>query len=343
MAQLSSIWPICLLGCSASRRSRSCSCSATFQLRIGIAEVHQRLRRTAICGLPVLHARIIGRPPAAADLMEDNINTDINMANSSQVPVPPNQTNASWLTFHPDMEEDNRKRARLRKSIQLFLSRKLKIPPIHIPSSTIPAKITSNRLLSTCRFPRTPSLHGGGDHNTTTDDDSNSRDHAATLSDVDRFLFDNFRSLYINDGDNGRRPSSSPGAFTPYVDTTQPAAAAETSSTMSESVAEDVRETSPGDENGSSTAIMLFSMDPYKDFRGSMQNIIEMHHGEEPLPLDWDFLEELLFYYLQLNDQSVHKYILKAFADLTAGAHVSCPARGKSQWTDKNVRSRKDY
>uniref|UniRef100_J3L1I5 Transcription repressor n=1 Tax=Oryza brachyantha TaxID=4533 RepID=J3L1I5_ORYBR len=237
------------------------------------------------------------------------------------------------------MEEDNRKRAKLRKSIQLFLSRKLKkIPPIHIPSSTIPAKITSSRLLSTCRFPRTPSLHGGGGGG-----GGNSRDQAATLSDVDRFLFDNFRSLYIHDGDNNARRPSSPGKLTSIVDRTQPAAAAaETSTSRSDSVADDIRESS-GDENSSSTAIVLFSMNPYTDFRRSMQSMIELHHGEETLPLDWDFLEELLFYYLQLNDQSVHKYILKAFADLTAGAHVSRPARGKTQRTDKSVRSRKGY
>uniref|UniRef100_A0A453MUI1 Uncharacterized protein n=1 Tax=Aegilops tauschii subsp. strangulata TaxID=200361 RepID=A0A453MUI1_AEGTS len=56
--------------------------------------------------------------------------------------------------------EDERKRAKLRKSLQLCISKKLKkIPPIHIPSSTIPATIASSRrLLSTCRFPRTPSL-----------------------------------------------------------------------------------------------------------------------------------------------------------------------------------------
>ncbi|KAL5227144.1 hypothetical protein ABZP36_015409 [Zizania latifolia] len=236
--------------------------------------------------------------------------------------------------------EDRGKKAKLHRSLGLFLSRKLKkIPPIHIPSSNIPAKITSNRLLSTCRFPRTPSLDGG-DHAAT---DSNSRrDQAATLSDVDRFLFDNFRSLYIHDGGNNACCcSSSPRAFTSPVDRAQPTGE---TSPRSESAAEDtVRETSSGDENDINTAIMLFSMDPYTDFRRSMQNLIEMHHGQESQPLDWDFLEELLFYYLQLNDQSVHKYILKAFADLTAGAHVSCPARGKSQWADKSVRSRKDH
>ncbi|KAG8051469.1 hypothetical protein GUJ93_ZPchr0001g30549 [Zizania palustris] len=225
--------------------------------------------------------------------------------------------------------EDGGKKAKLHRSLGLFLSRKLKkIPPIHIPSSNIPAKITSNRLLSTCRFPRTPSLDGG-DHAATS-----TRDQAATLSDVDRFLFDNFRSLYINDGGNDACCCSS----SPRAQTT-----GETSP-RSESAAQDVvRETNSGDENDNSTAIMLFSMDPYADFRRSMQNLIEMHHGQESQPLDWDFLEELLFYYLQLNDQSAHKYILKAFADLAAGDgdHVSCTARGKSQWADKSISSRK--
>lgn len=113
--------------------------------------------------------------------------------------------------------EDNRKKTKLHKSLQLYLSKKLKkIPPISIPSSNIPANITSSRLLSTCRFPRTPSLDGG-DHTV----DNNGRDQAATLSDVNSFLFDNFRSLYIHDCDNNARRSSSPGTSTSLINETQ--------------------------------------------------------------------------------------------------------------------------
>jgi len=174
--------------------------------------------------------------------------------------------------------------------------------------------------------------------------DENSKDQAATLSDVDRFLFDNFRSLYIHDDDTNnhpRFPSSSPGTSTSLVDETQPKA--ETSSS-SESVTEDViKEARPGEESGDNTAIVVFSMDPYADFRRSMQNMIKTHHGRVSQPLDWDFLEELLFYYLQLNDQAVHKHILKAFADLTAGTHhqKGSSAPGISQWAHKSVRRRK--
>uniref|UniRef100_A0A0D9YCA2 RRM domain-containing protein n=1 Tax=Oryza glumipatula TaxID=40148 RepID=A0A0D9YCA2_9ORYZ len=102
-APIQSGWPIyipCMYTNNWRRNRRSRSCSATFQLRI--AEVHPRLRRTGgTAALPsadyrccMLASSAGGRRAAAADLMEDNINTD-NMADSSHVPVPPpNQTNA---------------------------------------------------------------------------------------------------------------------------------------------------------------------------------------------------------------------------------------------------------
>ena len=232
--------------------------------------------------------------------------------------------------------EDDRKRTRLRKTLQLYLSRTLKkIPPIHIPSSAIPANITSARLLSTCRFPRTPSLDLDGDH-TATGADDNSKDQAVTLSDVDRFLFDNFRSLYIHDNND---PSSA-GTSTSVVNGTPPAA--ETSS-FSELASEDVKEVRQGEEGSHSASIVVFSMDPYTDFWRSMQNMIKMHHGCLCQPLDWDFLEELLFFYLQLIDKAVHKHILKAFTDLTAGTHMASSTPGNAQWADKSLRSRKNH
>jgi uncharacterized protein (TIGR01568 family) len=223
--------------------------------------------------------------------------------------------------------EDNRRRTKLRKSLQLCISRKLKkIPPIHIPSSAIPANIASRRLLSTCRFPRTQSVDID---QAAAADNSRGNGHAATLSDVDRFLFDNFRSLYIHDRDEDVCLSSSLGTSTSLVQLT-----AETSSSSS-SVIEGA---GAEDDGGNNAAIVLFSVDPYTDFRRSMEDMIRMHHGQEFQPLDWDFLEELLFYYLQLNDRSVHKYILKAFADLTAGTHKDIPAPGKPHWADKSAK-----
>jgi uncharacterized protein (TIGR01568 family) len=164
-------------------------------------------------------------------------------------------------------------------------------------------------------------------------DNSRGNGHAATLSDVDRFLFDNFRSLYIHDRDEDVCLSSSLGTSTSLVQPT-----AETSSSSS-SVIEGAGDIAGAeDDGGNNAAIVLFSVDPYTDFRRSMEDMIRMHHGQEFQPLDWDFLEELLFYYLQLNDRSVHKYILKAFADLTAGTHKDIPAPGKPHWADKSAK-----
>ncbi|KAJ1284131.1 hypothetical protein BS78_03G181100 [Paspalum vaginatum] len=240
--------------------------------------------------------------------------------------------------------EDDRKRTKLRKSLQLCLSRTLKkIPPIHIPSSAIPANITTSaRLLSTCRFPRTTSLDLDGDHAAAAagaDDDS--KDQAATLSDVDRFLFDNFRSLYIHDN-SGNDPSS-PATSTSLVGETRPTQPTAETTSSSESAAEDIKEARRGEESGEGAAIVVFSVDPYTDFRRSMRNMIKMHHGHVCQPLDWDFLEELLFYYLQLNDRAVHKHILKAFADLTAGTHMGDSAPGKAPWAEKSVIGRNRY
>jgi uncharacterized protein (TIGR01568 family) len=227
--------------------------------------------------------------------------------------------------------EDNRRRTKLRKSLQLCISRKFKkIPPIHIPSSAIPANIASRRLLSTCRFPRTQSVDID---QAAAADNSRGNGHAATLSDVDRFLFDNFRSLYIHDRDEDVCLSSSLGTSTSLV---QPTAETSSSSSLVIEGAGDI--VGAEDDGGNNAAIVLFSVDPYTDFRRSMEDMIRMHHGQEFQPLDWDFLEELLFYYLQLNDRSVHKYILKAFADLTAGTHKDIPAPGKPHWADKSAK-----
>ncbi|KMZ57566.1 hypothetical protein ZOSMA_84G00040 [Zostera marina] len=67
-----------------------------------------------------------------------------------------------------------------------------------------------------------------------------------------------------------------------------------------------------------STAVIAFTKDPYKDFRESMEEMVKakgFHDASQPL--DWDFMEDLLLCFLELNDRSVHKHILSAFCDLT--------------------------
>lgn len=91
------------------------------------------------------------------------------------------------------------------------------------------------------------------------------------------------------------------------------------------------------EENGKSegVAVTTVSVDPYRDFRRSMEEIAEARHAEAA-DLDWDFMEELLLCFLELNHGRVHKHILRAFADFAVSFDRSrrwrsAVAEGKDQ------------
>ncbi|KAK2971284.1 hypothetical protein RJ640_001310 [Escallonia rubra] len=56
------------------------------------------------------------------------------------------------------------------------------------------------------------------------------------------------------------------------------------------------------------------SEDPYLDFKRSMQEMVESHGLK-----DWEYLEELLGWYLKVNGKMNHGFIIGAFADLLVG------------------------
>ncbi|BAT96578.1 hypothetical protein LR48_Vigan734s000700 [Vigna angularis] len=58
---------------------------------------------------------------------------------------------------------------------------------------------------------------------------------------------------------------------------------------------------------------VVFSMDsthPYVDFRRSMEDMVATHSVR-----DWEDLEDLLCWFLKVNAQNTHHYILRAFVD----------------------------
>lgn len=71
-------------------------------------------------------------------------------------------------------------------------------------------------------------------------------------------------------------------------------------------------------DNGRSGAIALaiYTMDPCVEFRRSMQEMMDAHHVDSFKPLDWNFMQELLLYYLKLNENKLHESIIDAFLDL---------------------------
>ncbi|OMO85719.1 hypothetical protein COLO4_21485 [Corchorus olitorius] len=71
-------------------------------------------------------------------------------------------------------------------------------------------------------------------------------------------------------------------------------------------------------------AVKKYSPDPYKDFRLSMQEMIEARNLTD-VKKDWEFLHELLLCYLTLNPQNTHKFIINAFADIVVCLLSSSP------------------
>lgn len=64
------------------------------------------------------------------------------------------------------------------------------------------------------------------------------------------------------------------------------------------------------DEAGSalfqgSTAMAVDSVDPFMDFRESMEEMIRAHGVE-----DWEWLEEMLVWYLRMNARRIHGVIV---------------------------------
>lgn len=66
-------------------------------------------------------------------------------------------------------------------------------------------------------------------------------------------------------------------------------------------------------------AIELESEDPYRDFVKSMEEMV-LANGVK----DWDWLEEMLGWYLSVNPECAHGYIIDAFVDLLLGFACNC-------------------
>ncbi|MBA0728922.1 hypothetical protein Golax_004639 [Gossypium laxum] len=57
--------------------------------------------------------------------------------------------------------------------------------------------------------------------------------------------------------------------------------------------------------------LAMESDDPYVDFRKSMEEMVETHGMK-----DWEWLEQLLGWYLKVNGKNNHGFIIGAFIDL---------------------------
>ncbi|CAH9127762.1 unnamed protein product [Cuscuta epithymum] len=83
-----------------------------------------------------------------------------------------------------------------------------------------------------------------------------------------------------------------------------------------------------------SVAMAMQSVDPFEDFKRSMEEMVEAHHHHSHgagggVNDDWAFLEELLVSYLRINGKSTHGYIVAAFVDLLVGLSLDEDTGGR--------------
>ncbi|KEH28783.1 putative transcription factor OFP family [Medicago truncatula] len=237
--------------------------------------------------------------------------------------------------------------------------------------------------LKGCKHPRTPSLSFDKKNNDNKDDE-------ATLEDVDRFLFENFKSLYLEDdkeadcNNNTKSVVSSdeeeddeeeeetreekyskqgPTLFdssneTPldlcgsnrFVLTRGFSGSTTTTTNTFEETGSCSNSSTPKTFNVNSfskedqmnipdncVVVLASSPSPYDDFRRSMQETVEarLRNNES---VDWDFMEELLFCYMNLNEKKSYKFILSAFCDLISIMRKSSETKPEKPRSVRTVR-----
>ncbi|KAF3450770.1 hypothetical protein FNV43_RR06859 [Rhamnella rubrinervis] len=266
---------------------------------------------------------------------------------------------------------------KLPKSLQDYISKIKKPTTPHFSTAFSSSK---NWILSGCKHhPRTLSFAVDPKQE---DQPQDQDDDSATLSDIDRFLFENFKSLYIKDNEdeeNGgvgkeRRENDgialesprfvdpptdlcgshrflvAPGLSGSLIEDTRSSLTGGSSyagsAGSSSSIITTVNNSTPRSSNAKDAkdvalpddfiAVLTYSPSPHDDFGRSMHEMVEarLRHHEK---VDWSFMEELLFSYLNVNEKKSHKYILSAFVDLIVVLRQKSnrvPAR-----SSRNVRS----
>ncbi|KAL2932516.1 Transcription repressor OFP14 [Bienertia sinuspersici] len=276
---------------------------------------------------------------------------------------------------------------KIQKSLQGYLSKIKKQTP-HLQFSHSSLSSTTSKILGGCKHPKSLSF---SDRKSRQNHHDHHHQHhndeaAATLEDIDKFLIENFKSLYGKEdhSDNNHEDDDdyvfphnnkqkgkakeyqvrkkgdittlggvgiifdSPRYFTPPPDLCgshrffiSPASSSslieeaqligvgtsvsdlETGSTSASTmdtrapplnyIKDDTSAIPEGIED--CIALLRVSPSPYEDFRRSMQEMLDAKINSNQR-VDWDFLEELLFCYLRLNEKKQYRYILSAFVDL---------------------------
>ncbi|WVZ25059.1 hypothetical protein V8G54_003603 [Vigna mungo] len=196
------------------------------------------------------------------------------------------------------------------------------------PSQPSMVKLSSKKWVPKgCKHPRTSSVDMDNNKNIVKKTTTNVKDDEAMLADIDRFLIENFKNLFLgeetttnNESKEQKSPKldfirfdSSPrfddSPLNLFTDsTTEPG---RSSLTMSEPEGAEEQTT----VLSNCVVVLANSARPTEDFRRSMEGMVEARLKKSE-KVDWEFMQELLFCHMNMNQKKWHKFILSAFVDI---------------------------
>ncbi|CAL5210675.1 unnamed protein product [Lathyrus oleraceus] len=264
----------------------------------------------------------------------------------------------------------------LRKSLQRYFR---KIKTQHSHQLRLPSKKWIS--IKSCKQPRTPSFSV---------ENKNNKDDEATLADIDQFLFENFKSLFLDDQEdahsnkttkdvvtsgededkdgekagenkssnlgriffdsseggspldlNGSNRFFTPRAFSGSTTTSTTNTFEEMGSSSNSSTSKTFKIDSSSKEikiPNNCVVVLASSTNPYDDFRKSMQENVEARIMKNQ-NVDWDFMEELLFSYINMNEKKSCKFILSAFCDMISVMRQSSDTEPETEMDPEKPRS----
>lgn len=264
----------------------------------------------------------------------------------------------------------------LRKSLQRYFR---KIKTQHSHQLRLPSKKWIS--IKSCKQPRTPSFSV---------ENKNNKDDEATLADIDQFLFENFKSLFLDDQEdalsnkntnrvvtseededkdgekigenkssnlgriffdpseggspldlNGSNRFFTPRGFSGSTTTSTTNTFEEMGSSSNSSTSKTFKIDSSSKEikiPNNCVVVLASSTNPYDDFRKSMQENVEARIMKNQ-NVDWDFMEELLFSYINMNEKKSCKFILSAFCDMISVMRQSSDTEPETETDPEKPRS----
>ncbi|XP_057452856.1 transcription repressor OFP14-like [Lotus japonicus] len=190
-------------------------------------------------------------------------------------------------------------------------------------------------------------------------------ENEATLDDIDHFLFENFRTLFlrydkeinnnnalqVHNNTHGKYPMPSPtssisfeepspdlGGSRRFFVTRGFSGSSSSTTTPTKNCDGSCSKETITLSNNYVAVLVSCTKSPYEKFKKSMEGVVRARLRNDE-NVDWDFMEELLFSYMNMNEKQVHKFILATYVDMISLMR-NPPEPAKSVRISKEIRKK---